>query len=62
MRSRWAPAASSAGAARRRAGDTRHPLVAVAMALPGAVLLAVVFGGWHPRVVRAQSVAALIGR
>ncbi|MBV9024485.1 MAG: hypothetical protein JO362_12015 [Streptomycetaceae bacterium] len=46
----------------RRSSGTRHPLVATAMAVPLAVLLAVVFGGWHAVVVQASSVAGLIGR
>ncbi|MEU6173436.1 hypothetical protein ABZ832_16135 [Streptantibioticus parmotrematis] len=44
----------------RRSG-TRHPLVAVAMAVPVGVLLAVC-GGWHAVVVQASSVAGLMGR
>jgi hypothetical protein len=46
----------------RSRGGTRHPLVALAMALPCGVLLAVLFGGWHQMVVRARSLADLIGR
>ncbi|MEU6347497.1 MULTISPECIES: hypothetical protein [unclassified Streptomyces] len=45
-----------------RPSGTRHPLVAVAMALPLAVLLAVVFGGWDAVVTQASSVAGLMGR
>ena len=45
----------------RRTG-TRHPLVAVAMAAPLAVLLAVAFGGWDAVVIQASSVAGLMGR
>ncbi|MET9291944.1 hypothetical protein [Streptomyces sp. NPDC003077] len=41
---------------------TRHPLVAVAMVLPLAVLLAVVFGGWEAVVTQASSVAGMLGR
>lgn len=41
---------------------TRHPLVAVAMALPLAVLLAVVFGGWEAVMTQASSVAGTLGR
>ncbi|WP_052868170.1 hypothetical protein [Streptomyces niger] len=41
---------------------TRHPLVAVAMALPLAVLLAVVFGGWDAVMTQASSVAGMLGR
>jgi hypothetical protein len=51
-----------AQATARRAGETRHPLVAAAIALPVAVLLSVVFGGWHQLMVQAHSVAAMIGR
>ncbi|MFE1786764.1 hypothetical protein ACFW9F_30380 [Streptomyces sp. NPDC059506] len=45
-----------------RPGGTRHPLVAVAMAMPLAVLLTVAFGGWDAVVVQASSVAGLLGR
>lgn len=45
-----------------RPGGTRHPLVAVAMAVPAAVLLAVAFGGWEAVVTQASSVAGMIGR
>ncbi|MEK2490571.1 hypothetical protein WN990_13470 [Kitasatospora purpeofusca] len=44
------------------AEPTRHPAVAVAMALPCAVLLAVLFGGWEQMANQAQAVADLIGR
>ncbi|MEU1624588.1 hypothetical protein ABZ746_04410 [Streptomyces sp. NPDC020096] len=52
---------SAALPAESRTG-TRHPLVAVAMAAPLAVLLAVACGGWHAVVVQASSVAGLMGR
>ena len=45
-----------------RPSGTRHPLVAVAMVLPLAVLLAVVFGGWDAVVAQASSVAGMLGR
>jgi hypothetical protein len=45
----------------RRSG-TRHPLVAVAMVLPLAILLAVVFGGWDAVVAQASSVGVMLGR
>ncbi|MFB6891742.1 hypothetical protein ACFCX4_20820 [Kitasatospora sp. NPDC056327] len=51
------PAFTQPGAADR----TRHPAVAVAMALPCAVLLAVLFGGWEQMANQAQAVAELIG-
>ncbi|PJE94997.1 hypothetical protein CUT44_25390 [Streptomyces carminius] len=44
-----------------RPGTRRHPLVAVAMVLPLAALLAVVFGGVEAVVVQASSVAGLLG-
>lgn len=40
----------------------RHPLIAVAMVLPLAVLFAVVFGGWEAMAAQASSVAGLLGR
>ncbi|MGW3241156.1 hypothetical protein [Streptomyces sp. NPDC001070] len=45
-----------------RPSGTRHPLVAVAMVLPLAVLLAVAFGAWDAVVAQASSVAGLMGR
>jgi hypothetical protein len=45
-----------------RRSTTRHPLVAVAMVLPLAVLLAVVFGGWDAVVAQASSVGVMLGR
>ncbi|MFE7595285.1 hypothetical protein ACFU6K_38390 [Kitasatospora sp. NPDC057512] len=41
---------------------TRHPAVAVAMALPCAVLLVLLFGGWEQMANQAQAVADLIAR
>ncbi|GAA0425348.1 hypothetical protein [Streptomyces luteireticuli] len=41
---------------------TRHPLVALAMVLPVAAVLAVVFGGWDTAVAQASSVAGMLGR
>ncbi|OKH98286.1 hypothetical protein A6A06_29285 [Streptomyces sp. CB02923] len=45
-----------------RPSGTRHPLVAVAMVLPLAVLLAVVFGGWEAVMTQASSVVGMLGR
>ncbi|EST39610.1 hypothetical protein N566_00980 [Streptomycetaceae bacterium MP113-05] len=44
------------------AGGRRHPLVAVAMILPMAVLLSVLFGGVDAVVTQASSVAGMLGR
>ncbi|MEV7774137.1 hypothetical protein [Kitasatospora sp. NPDC086791] len=41
---------------------TRHPAVALAMALPCAVLLVLLFGGWDQMANQAQAVADLITR
>ncbi|MBL1096506.1 hypothetical protein [Streptomyces coffeae] len=41
---------------------TRHPLVAVAMVLPMAVLLSIAFGGWEAVVTQASSVVGMLGR
>ncbi|MFG2906571.1 hypothetical protein ACGF13_16080 [Kitasatospora sp. NPDC048286] len=41
---------------------TRHPAVALAMALPCAVLLVLLFGGWEQMASQAQAVADLIAR
>jgi hypothetical protein len=43
VRSQWRKGGMAFGV---RASGKRHPLVAAVMALPLAVLLAVVFGGW----------------
>ncbi|MCX5395915.1 hypothetical protein [Streptomyces sp. NBC_00102] len=45
-----------------RSSGTRHPLVAVAMVLPLAALLVVVFGGWESVVTQASSVGVMTGR
>jgi hypothetical protein len=45
-----------------QASGRRHPAVAVAMVLPLAILLAVVFGGWEAVVTNASSVAGFMGR
>ncbi len=45
----------------RRGGPTRHPAVALAIALPCAVLLVTLFGGWQQMATQAQAVADLIG-
>ncbi len=45
-----------------RSGETRNPLVALAIALPVAALLAFAFGGWSQFTVQAVSVVHLIGR
>ncbi|MFI6845756.1 hypothetical protein OG535_08800 [Kitasatospora sp. NBC_00085] len=47
---------------RRSAEPTRHPAVALAMALPCAVLLVMLFGGWEQMASQAQAVADLITR
>ncbi|WP_344321894.1 hypothetical protein [Streptomyces macrosporus] len=44
-----------------RPGSRRHPLVAIAMVLPLAALLAVVFGGVEAVITQASSVAGLLG-
>ncbi|MFD8708809.1 hypothetical protein ACFV1W_40585 [Kitasatospora sp. NPDC059648] len=41
---------------------TRHPAVALAMALPCAVLLMLLFGGWEQMANQAEALADLIGR
>ncbi|MGW7578206.1 hypothetical protein [Streptomyces sp. NPDC054765] len=45
-----------------RQSGTRHPLVAVAMVLPLAIVLAVVFGGWEAVMTQASSVVGMLGR
>ena len=46
----------------QQSSGTRHPLVAVAMVLPLAILLAVVFGGWEAVITQASSVVGMLGR
>jgi hypothetical protein len=46
----------------QQSSGTRHPLVAVAMVLPLAVLLVVVFGGWEAVITQASSVVGMLGR
>ncbi|MQS11442.1 hypothetical protein F7Q99_03870 [Streptomyces kaniharaensis] len=45
----------------RSAEPTRHPAVALAMALPCAALLVALFGGWEQMANQAQAVADLLG-
>ncbi|MBO1419806.1 hypothetical protein [Streptomyces sp. FH025] len=40
---------------------TRHPAVALAMALPCAVLLVMLFGGWEQMASQVEALADLIG-
>ncbi|HJD83116.1 MAG TPA: hypothetical protein K8W00_16965 [Kitasatospora aureofaciens] len=53
------PAFTQAQSAEQR---TRHPAVALAMALPCAVLLVLLFGGWEQMAKQAEALAELIGR
>ncbi|MFD9211180.1 hypothetical protein ACFVZM_33440 [Streptomyces sioyaensis] len=46
----------------QQSSGTRHPLVAVAMVLPLAFLLTVVFGGWEAVMTQASSVVGMLGR
>lgn len=46
----------------RQPSGTRHPLVAVAIVLPLASVLTVVFGGWEAVVTQASSVVGMLGR
>ncbi|MFC8722016.1 hypothetical protein [Kitasatospora sp. NPDC057198] len=52
-------------ALRRRhlpATETRHPVVALAIVLPCAVLLLALFGAWDQLATQTRAVADLIGR
>ena len=42
--------------------ETRHPMVALAIALPCAILLMALFGAWDQLATQTQAVADLIGR
>lgn len=46
----------------QQSSGTRHPIVAVAMVLPLAIVLAVVFGGWEAVMSQASSVVGMLGR
>lgn len=46
----------------RAPASDRHPVVAVAIAAPCAVLLVGLFGGWEQLATQAAAVADLIGR
>ncbi|WP_327065740.1 hypothetical protein OG500_08185 [Kitasatospora sp. NBC_01250] len=50
---------------RTRSGSSReqrHPAVALAIALPCAIALMMLFGGWEQMVTQTRAVAQLIGR
>ncbi|GAA2821740.1 hypothetical protein GCM10010441_52640 [Kitasatospora paracochleata] len=49
-------------AAQASATETRHPAVALAIAVPFAVLLLALFGGWEQLATQTRAVADLIGR
>ncbi|WP_354643494.1 hypothetical protein [Kitasatospora camelliae] len=49
-------------AAHTPVSETRHPAVALAIAVPCAVLLLVLFGGWEQLATQTKAVADLIGR
>ncbi|GJF27537.1 hypothetical protein [Kitasatospora sp. NBC_01539] len=40
----------------------RHPAVALAIAVPCAIILLALFGGWEQLATQAEAVADLIGR
>ncbi|MEV4558037.1 hypothetical protein AB0K51_13710 [Kitasatospora sp. NPDC049285] len=42
--------------------QTRHPMVALAIAVPCAVLLMMLFGAWDQLAAQTKAVADLIGR
>ncbi|GAA1069017.1 hypothetical protein GCM10009665_75480 [Kitasatospora nipponensis] len=46
----------------RPAAGERHPAVALAIALPCAVALILLFGGWEQMLAQTRAVADLIGR
>ncbi|MFJ1754562.1 hypothetical protein [Kitasatospora sp. NPDC088134] len=45
-----------------RDAETRHPMVALAIVLPCAVLLLALFGAWDQLATQTKAVADLIGR
>ncbi|MDH6133675.1 hypothetical protein P3T37_003071 [Kitasatospora sp. MAA4] len=56
------PFAIRSARAQRPADDRRHPAVALAMALPCAIALLLLFGGWEQMVTQTRAVADMIGR
>ncbi|MFG2531898.1 hypothetical protein [Streptomyces sp. NPDC048516] len=60
LRAQGRRAAAASGG--RQPSGTRHPLVAVAMVLPLACVLVVVFGGWEAVMTQASSVVGMLGR
>ncbi|WP_329570303.1 hypothetical protein [Kitasatospora sp. NBC_01266] len=48
--------------AQRPVREERHPAVALAIALPFAIALMLLFGGWDQMVTQTKAVADLIGR
>ncbi|RKE18077.1 hypothetical protein [Streptomyces sp. TLI_171] len=42
--------------------ETRHPMVALAIVLPCAILLLALFGAWDQLATQTKAVADLIGR
>ncbi|MFE0379753.1 hypothetical protein ACFW1M_30300 [Streptomyces inhibens] len=60
LRAQGRKAAAALGG--QQSSGTRHPLVAVAMVLPLAIVLAVVFGGWEAVITQASSVVGMLGR
>ncbi len=48
--------------AQRPVSARRHPAVALAMALPCAIALVLLFGGWEQMAAQTKAVADLIGR
>ncbi|MFF7636924.1 hypothetical protein ACFZB9_27785 [Kitasatospora sp. NPDC008050] len=42
--------------------EQRHPAVALAIALPCAIALMMLFGGWEQMVTQTKAVADMIGR
>ncbi|MFE0465516.1 hypothetical protein ACFW1A_40340 [Kitasatospora sp. NPDC058965] len=50
------------GRAAGRSRDDRHPAVALAIVLPCAALLLLLFGGWDQMASQTKAVADLIGR
>ncbi|PYC76347.1 hypothetical protein C7C46_23060 [Streptomyces tateyamensis] len=46
----------------RRVRDDRHPAVALAIVLPCAAVLLLLFGGWEQMATQTKAVADLIGR
>lgn len=58
----WARPPGRVTASGAQPPERRHPMVALAMVLPLAIVLSVAFGGWEAVMTHASSAAGMMGR